>query len=201
MDHRYVSYVLRVYVPGTWCLPWCIVFFVFWFVCFGCMLLFYCLNLPVPGIYRLCFFLSQFTSGVEAGRVVQVITRLGEAVGEIGLAGGQVREGERVRGRAEMPPLYMGDPPFWGASMFSWAWSSARFWHCRYTWQHKLCTAVSTKKKKRAWHERGEKSLFLYIFIFALFTARNIFLSVNNVKKITPRTDDLYDLFPLQFMI
>ena len=56
MDHRYVSYVLRVYVPGTWCLPWCIVFFVFWFVCFGCMLLFYCLNLPVPGIYRFCFF-------------------------------------------------------------------------------------------------------------------------------------------------
>ena len=35
--------------------------------------------------------LSQFTSGVEAGRVVQVIARLGEAVGEIGLAGGQVR--------------------------------------------------------------------------------------------------------------
>lgn len=45
----------------------------------------------------LTFFVSllscshQFTKGVEPGRVVQVIARLGEAVGEIGLAGGQVR--------------------------------------------------------------------------------------------------------------
>lgn len=35
---------------------------------------------------------AKFTQGVEAGRVVQVIARLGEAVGEIGLAGGQVKD-------------------------------------------------------------------------------------------------------------
>ncbi|CAM9618272.1 unnamed protein product [Sphacelaria rigidula] len=35
---------------------------------------------------------AKFTKGVEPGRVVQVIARLGEAVGEIGLAGGQVMD-------------------------------------------------------------------------------------------------------------
>ena len=66
---------------------------------------------PLSSLFSFFFVGAKFTEGVEAGRVVQVIARLGEAVGEIGLAGGQVREG---RGRAEMPPLsiyiYIGGP-------------------------------------------------------------------------------------------
>lgn len=54
---------------------------------------------PLPLFLSDSFLCSrQLTKGIEPGRVVQVLGRLGEAVSEIGLAGGQVPccSGERT---------------------------------------------------------------------------------------------------------
>lgn len=61
--------------------------------CFSCL---HMLPLLLPpfvslrcGMFAMPF-CRQYTKGVDPARVVEVLARLGEAVGEIGLAGGQV---------------------------------------------------------------------------------------------------------------